>query len=41
MISSRVKGLVFVIHFLIYLTVIALQLALFPAAPAELEDTYE
>ena len=30
-----------VIHFLIYLAVIVLQLALFPAAPTELEDYYE
>ena len=29
------------IHVLIYLAVIALQLALFPAAPTELEDCYE
>lgn len=29
------------IHFLIYLTVIALQLVLIPAAPAEFEDYYE
>ena len=28
-------------HFLIYLAVIVLQLALIPAAPTELEDYYE
>lgn len=30
-----------VIHFLIYLAVIVLQLALIPDAPTELEDYYE